>query len=385
MAEWLSRQELYDLVWSEPMRSLASRFGISDVALKKTCTKAHIPTPERGYWARKEAGQKVSMTSLPERPPAMDDQVLVAGGNKHWYRSISDEEALGPLPPPPVFETPIEQVREHIAKIVGRVTVPRDVRVWHPAIQKLLDEDKARREKQLTWSWEKPCFDSALDRRRLRLLNSLLVAVGKFNGQASPEGDAKKDSISFYHQHVPIMHAPPKRSRRTQMASQPTGDNELVFSILQSFHSEEEEVRSWSDGPEQKLEAHLTEIAIEVVLRAEVLYREGVQRQYAHRVERKSRLEEELRRQKAEAEKAERERLRKLEQARIDRLLADAAALQQAMVIRDYVQRIRSAQATAPTVPHEELQKWADWASAQADRLDPSLGNGFLVSMPGER
>lgn len=55
MAERFSRKALYDLVWSEPMKNLATRFGVSDVALKKTCGRAGIPTPERGYWAKKEA------------------------------------------------------------------------------------------------------------------------------------------------------------------------------------------------------------------------------------------------------------------------------------------------------------------------------------------
>jgi hypothetical protein len=31
----LTRAELYNLVWSEPMRMLAPRFGLSDVALAK--------------------------------------------------------------------------------------------------------------------------------------------------------------------------------------------------------------------------------------------------------------------------------------------------------------------------------------------------------------
>ena len=56
MSERLSRQELYDLVWTEPLRSLSARFGISDVALRKTCARAQVPTPERGYWASKERG-----------------------------------------------------------------------------------------------------------------------------------------------------------------------------------------------------------------------------------------------------------------------------------------------------------------------------------------
>jgi hypothetical protein len=51
MAKQLSRAELYASVWSEPMKTLSVKFGISDVALKKTCARAEIPTPDRGYWA----------------------------------------------------------------------------------------------------------------------------------------------------------------------------------------------------------------------------------------------------------------------------------------------------------------------------------------------
>jgi hypothetical protein len=86
MAEQLSRKVLYDLVWSEPMRNLSARFGISDVALKKTCARAGIPTPDRGYWAKKEAGKETFQAVLPMRPPGMDDEVSIASGGNGSYQ-----------------------------------------------------------------------------------------------------------------------------------------------------------------------------------------------------------------------------------------------------------------------------------------------------------
>lgn len=65
----LTLKELYDLVWSEPMIKLADKFGLSDVRLKKKCRNHHIPVPPRGYWARKQAGQKPWVTSLPKGFP----------------------------------------------------------------------------------------------------------------------------------------------------------------------------------------------------------------------------------------------------------------------------------------------------------------------------
>lgn len=63
----LTRQELYDLVWSEPVWTLAKRYGFSDVWLAKICKKHNIPRPPRGYWARKQAGQRVTQTPLPKK------------------------------------------------------------------------------------------------------------------------------------------------------------------------------------------------------------------------------------------------------------------------------------------------------------------------------
>jgi hypothetical protein len=60
----ITRKELYDLVWSRPMRDVAVEFGISDVGLAKTCARHGIPSPPRGYWARLQAGQKVERQSL---------------------------------------------------------------------------------------------------------------------------------------------------------------------------------------------------------------------------------------------------------------------------------------------------------------------------------
>ena len=59
------RNELYAMVWSNPMRRLAKEFGVSDAGLAKICRKNDIPTPPLGYWAKKEHGKAVRQTPLP--------------------------------------------------------------------------------------------------------------------------------------------------------------------------------------------------------------------------------------------------------------------------------------------------------------------------------
>jgi hypothetical protein len=46
------REELYRKVWEQPMLKVAEEYGVSSVALGKTCRKLSVPVPGRGYWAK---------------------------------------------------------------------------------------------------------------------------------------------------------------------------------------------------------------------------------------------------------------------------------------------------------------------------------------------
>ena len=63
------RWRVYDAVWSKPVARVARRFGMSAVDLLRACRELEIPTPPRGYWAKKKAGEPV-----PRRPrlPALN-------------------------------------------------------------------------------------------------------------------------------------------------------------------------------------------------------------------------------------------------------------------------------------------------------------------------
>jgi hypothetical protein len=390
MAKRLSRKELYELVWSEPLKILAPRFAISDVALKKACARAEVPTPGLGHWAKKAAGKSMSQVALPERPPGMDDEVVIGAGQGYWHSGWSEEELLGPLPPPPEFEEPIERVRERIAKTVGKVTVPREVRIWHPTVEKLLKEDEQRRERQrassFLSSWDAPRFATPFERRRLRVLNALILAAGMMNGKPSiSEHEGRNIHFSFHQRHIAIHLDRLKRPRHRGNAANSTDADEakLSLSILESLGSESIRI-AWQDDDQGKLETRVTEIAIQIILTAELQYREGAVRSYEWRVQRKAELEEEERERKRQAERAERERQKRLEQARIGRLLKSAAAFQQAGAIRKYVEAIRATQTDNATSSGEELERWCQWALAEAERIDPVVAGKFLLTMRDE-
>lgn len=59
----LTREELYERIWSTSARHLAKEFGISDVGLAKICKRYRIPKPPVGYWTR------VAHGNAPKRAP----------------------------------------------------------------------------------------------------------------------------------------------------------------------------------------------------------------------------------------------------------------------------------------------------------------------------
>lgn len=64
--ELITRQELYDLVWSVPLTTLAKRYGLSDNGLRKICKRTNIPLPKAGHWMKLQFNKKVQIIPLPK-------------------------------------------------------------------------------------------------------------------------------------------------------------------------------------------------------------------------------------------------------------------------------------------------------------------------------
>lgn len=62
----VTRKDLYDLVWSEPMLSLSKKYKISDNGLRKICKRMNIPLPKAGHWMKLQFGKKVRIIPFPE-------------------------------------------------------------------------------------------------------------------------------------------------------------------------------------------------------------------------------------------------------------------------------------------------------------------------------
>ena len=86
----LTREQLYELVWSKPMTKVAAEFGISDGALAKHCRKMNVPRPAPGYWARTAHGQTPKRPKLPRAKADTPADVLLPKRNREtWWRATA--------------------------------------------------------------------------------------------------------------------------------------------------------------------------------------------------------------------------------------------------------------------------------------------------------
>lgn len=172
-----TRKELYDLVWAEPRTILSEKFGISDVALSKICRKKDIPVPQRGYWAKKDAGKPAIKIALPPRFPGMSDTVEI--GRQRQNTSVAPHGITIPDPAPPVFEESLSFLQERVSKMVGKVAVSRLTTRAHHTINRILEGDEKRKKAILEhgYSWDAPRFVTPTERRKLTIINAIFITT----------------------------------------------------------------------------------------------------------------------------------------------------------------------------------------------------------------
>lgn len=87
----LTREALYELVWSEPMLKVAARCGVSSSYMARVCTLLNVPRPPRGYWAKLVVGKALPIPPLPDPRPG--DELV-------WARDGQQVETNRPLSSP---------------------------------------------------------------------------------------------------------------------------------------------------------------------------------------------------------------------------------------------------------------------------------------------
>lgn len=378
----ITRQELYDLVWSRPIMHVAKDFGISGSMLSRICKDRNVPKPPRGYWANLQAtsAKKVGRFIKPALPnfPEPDQSF-----NGLIYKEYADREAArtddfdpenldDPIKEPPAPPTEsLEEFKERIEAIFPDLPAPESFTAIHPIVQKLMDYDVTLAALKRRGSWETPKYKNETGEMCLVWLNVLVHSFEFLGFDVTVRG--KKNftfQLSFLGEHkgfvffISERHLPPVQRKALKRKQ----------SRAYCFRWDQETDKYTKGDNYYEFESITTDcikqIVMDVVMYDEKEYRERIVSNYRWKVERrKSEIERrEYEIQLAAAKK--RKALKKLLASRVELMDEAVANMNSADKIRELIATMQAkADATGSTV--KGMKRWIGWATHHANTIDP--------------
>ena len=374
-------EDLRAFAWSAPMRDLAAKVGMSDVGLKKLLAARGVSAPPQGYWNKARAGKPVpKCRPVPARRPGEIGRIRLDRRFASVLPAAEPTSSSGPFASRVVPED-LEALRAQELQAIGKVAVRKTLDRLHAGLSDLLRKEERRREKAASdrWAWDLPKFDGPLDKRRLRILNAIFLALSKRDhwGEAFERdgeihataivGDTRVGiDVAIVGPHMTVI----RQGRQLPSPDLPA-KTPLAVRVRSGWDGDLTE--EWKDDRSGTVESRITEITAGLIVAGERQFRIGLRRAEEFREQQRLR-EVALRREQAEARN--RERLKNLHRS--------GELLRQANDLQALIAQVREVVAAGTTaIEAATLADWERWALAEADRTDPILSGQVLTHIDG--
>lgn len=353
----ISRKDLYERVWAEPIQKLSREYGLSDVGLAKICHRYNIPVPPRGYWAKLQAGKRVSKPSLPpEGPKGYGDEIRLSGPRAQ--------------PPDPVALPAPHPLIAAESDPSNTISVPEDLRIRHELLRSTREHWRIVQRPNFHWDVKLPdhiniTVSKLTEARSLRLLQALFTAL-EGRGHKVCRGDRGQIQVKVLDENCELF----VRERQRQVRREPPKktDKSSPFTSARPYdlvHTGKLELRiEWRfgkqtvrDGKERPLETQLNDVVV-CLLKAAFAEKEHRAEQERARV-----LEIEKERQRAIAKQLAREK-----NARAKRFNQLVAAANHHKQLVTFAAELR--EAIGEVEPASELGLWLEWIDEHVEDAD---------------
>lgn len=383
----LSRAQLYELVWAEPLNKVAERLGTSGPRLSQICDAHAIARPEQGHWLRLEMGKPVNVRPLEPAPSGVSDTIPIRASKRRKAPALPEaahRAADTASAAASINKVPERLVRPHALVAEWLATREQQVRKK----EKVYDD----RLKRLVM----PVPLTPADRRRLRVADAIFKAVEK-QGVKVSKGERGELLMALGSERFAFqLRYRLKRGQRQltpdELRWRGAGAQKWVYELHETdaliFEIKTWLPRGtrteWEDAKRATLEQQLDDIVAGILAVFPALDQL-----------RREREEERRRSEIAARERRERENARRLDVARFRRLLELASSWREAELARAFLVALRERLPPgSPAVAGVETADWLAWAERKVeehDRLgsDPgsileSLAEVTLWTYPGE-
>ena len=367
------REELYRKAWEQPLLKVAEEYGVSSVALGKTCRKLSVPVPGRGHWAKLAHGRagvkkppllKLDKVPVIYRSPVVQKKAASSGQDDPEFAAINHLLSSGALNPPPIDSTarphPLirgtaSRLRSHSRMDENGILLPRepgglDVKVSGGTVDRALQVMA-----EVVAVLERQGFGVGISEqgRTAALINGEFVSFGI------------EEPIRRVLTQKPRVPNPTDRWDYDEVIThEPSG--KLALIIHSGTWERYEQRTRWSDAKVQRVENRISDF-VAALMRTAISLRRREEERKQHEAQQQKRAQE-----RAQLQKDIEEEEKKLEQFNtwVD-LWERAERLRR--FISAYAERTRSRSAER----QPEHDAWIEWATRQADRIDP-----FVVEKP---
>lgn len=360
----LTRAELHELLWSEPIKKIATRFGVRPIEIVNAADQAAVPRPPGGHWTQLAFGKASERIPLQPAAEGQPETVTLAYTPRPYssvaikMREVKKSERAEPA----VIEKP---------KVVeASEATPR-----HKFVRQT---EKALRGQKpdYTYGWIYPGGDTMSFRvkickdsieRTLEILDSLVKEADKRGIEITEEKLERSVRLAFKASEELIQFSIVEKverrvvepedgrvSYRKEYSYHPTGKLEFQFEHVYGVTAR----WKWGDGSTQRIEDFITTILDSVPHIGVEKHRVHLEREAEHR-----RWEEEANLRK------ERERQIALEKTRRERLFSQMERWKTGRELLSFAESARTA--TAHLEKTSELQTWLAWIESLAHEANP--------------
>ena len=367
MLQPYDREELYRKVWEQPLLKVAEEYGVSAVALGKTCRKLSVPVPGRGHWAKLAHGHegvnkpplaKLDKVPVIYRSPVAQKDLTSSDQNDPEFVAVNhllSSGALAPLPidptarSHPLIRGTASRLRSHSRKDENGILLPRepgglDVKVSEGTVDRALQ------------------------------VMAQVVAVLERQGFSVEVSEQARTAVLINGEHVSFGIEEPIRRVVTQkprvpnptdrwdydevVTHEPAG--KLALTIHSGTWGRHEQRTRWRDAKVQRVENLIADFVAGLVRTSVALRRQ----------------EEERKRREAEQQKRAQERAQlakdiQEEEKKMEQFNKWVDEWERAERLRRFISAYKEKSRFWRPEKQPQHDAWIKWATQQADRIDP--------------
>lgn len=398
----VTREELYKLIWKEPVTKVAEKMGVPAPILRKFCNRLNIPTPSSGYWSKLHFGKQVEIPPLPafddKEIPTLDsfqksqkkkeaekvqkksakEKEIPSNEESAGTPSNSNEPKQEEIYIIEELQDPREKIQYELKKMDQAVfVVPEILYAKNPLI--IDTKEYFRGDKNAKYLGKNP-YKSKIQSplnihvepehldRALRIF-STIIRVLELRGHQIVAKDINNTFVIVNEEEIPIQlyektkQIPNTETNYSKYIKVPSGRLKFVIPRKRLFHDTPIYIE---DTPSIKMEERIINIIAKIEIEAISIKEDREKLESLRRQQEDKRKRRELEEQK----KREIEEKREKERKQLKAAFLSAECYSWANILRRYIEKYESFLAQKESLNEDESEK-LQWLRKKIDWLDP--------------